>query len=99
MTKRIVVLPEDQWDALADHPATLQPDDPRSFWVMRVKAGVRTLRAAPPLDDPDLVERVARAIAGQEGTVEFADYTPFRRAGFLTTARTVINAIAEAQQP
>jgi hypothetical protein len=41
-----VTLPREEARALADHPATLRPDDPALKWVMLVKAGVAKLHDA-----------------------------------------------------
>jgi hypothetical protein len=41
-----VVLSREEARALADHPATLAPDDPKLIWVMNVKRAVAKLRTA-----------------------------------------------------
>lgn len=41
-----VTMPRELAEALADHPATLREDDPKLYWVTKVKAGVSLLREA-----------------------------------------------------
>jgi hypothetical protein len=50
LTNYVVVLEDKELQALADHPAILQPDDPGLFWVQKVKRGVSKLRVAMPED-------------------------------------------------
>lgn len=41
-----VTLPYEEAEALADHPAKLQPDDPKLYWVMKVKRACAKVREA-----------------------------------------------------